>query len=156
MMKLAPLLAAFPLLAGCTIHSYPADPAAPPPPPPSYGPADDPSYRPSAPATGGWELLGRLTVDGRNDRDSLPVGRRQGRFAKLQLRVTNSSMKMHDVVVVFTDGTRYSPNTRLVFNRGAVSNVIDLPGTRRTIQRIDFRYSDMAGGGRANVEVWAR
>jgi len=146
MLKIAPFLIALLPLAGCTVYHRNGPPPA----------SDFPASSPSDADNVGWEKLGELSVNGTGDRDSLPVGRAEGRFAKLRLRVLHSALKMHNVVVVFDDGTSFSPDTRLVFNAGTTSSVIDLPGTRRAIRRVDFRYSDLAGGGRAHVEVWAR
>ena len=140
------LLLAFPLVTGCTVHTYSG---GRPPPRTTVVSAD-------GSAAAGWEQLGVLTVNGSNDRDSLPVGRSEGLFAALRIHVNNSALRMHNIVVVFADGTTYSPDTRLVFNAGSTSSVIDLPGTRRAIRRVDFRYTDLAGGGRAQVEVWGR
>lgn len=135
---LAPLLA----LSGCVIHTQPGSPSD----------FEDPPASEYA----GWEKLGSRLVNGKGDRDSIHVGRLEGRFAALRFKVRHSSMKMHDVVVVFEDGSKYSPNTPTFFDRGTLSKVYDLPGTRRAIRRIDFRYSDLPGGGAAEVEVWAR
>lgn len=144
MLKLAPffLIACLPL-AGCVVREGPP-------------PDDYPSSNTASTSTAGWSKLGELTVNGTADRDSLKVGRVEGTFAKLRLRVNHSALKMHNVVVVFDDGSTFSPDTRLVFNAGSTSSVIDLPGSRRVIRSVNFRYTDMAGGGRAQVEVWAR
>jgi hypothetical protein len=32
--------------------------------------------------------------------------------------------------------------------------VIDLPGGARVIRRVEFRYGNLPGGGRARVELW--
>jgi hypothetical protein len=60
------------------------------------------------------------------------------------------------VVVTFGDGTTFSPKTKLVFGQGATSRVIDLPGGKRTIKRVDFKYANLPGGGRAQIELWGR
>lgn len=104
---------------------------------------------------GGWESLGRRTVDGRHDRDSM-FAARQGKFQQIMFRVSRSDVAIRDVVVVFGNGTTFSPGTQLVFDQGSNSRVIDLPGDSRTIQRIDFRYGNLPGGGRADVEVFGR
>lgn len=103
----------------------------------------------------GWESLGRRTVDGRHDRDSM-FAARQGKFDQLMFRVSRSDVAIRDVVVVFGNGTTFSPGTQLVFDQGSNSRVIDLPGDTRTIQRIDFRYGNLPGSGRADVEVFGR
>lgn len=143
MFRYAFLLAAVLPITGCVIHTRSG------PPPGSDWEEPDSTF-------GGWERLGSRLVNGKGDRDSIPVGRAEGRFAALRFRVKHSSMRMHDVVIVFADGSTYSPPTRAVFERGTTSALIDLPGNRRVIRRIDFRYSDLPGGGAAEVEVWGR
>ncbi len=103
-----------------------------------------------------WQALGTRTVHGRADRDVIPVTAREGRFRKLRIEVTGSALEMHNVVVRFGDGSRYSPDTRLVFRKGGTSRVIDLPGEARVIREISFRYSNIRGGGRARVHVSGR
>ncbi|MBK8259371.1 MAG: hypothetical protein IPK82_42790 [Polyangiaceae bacterium] len=142
MFRYAFLLAAMLPLTGCVVHARSG-------PPPADWEEPDSTF-------GGWERLGSRMVNGKGDRDSIAVGRAEGRFSALRLRVRRSAMRMHDVVIVFGDGSTYSPPTRAVFERGSTSNVIDLPGNTRVIRRIDFRYSDLAGGGAAEVEVWGR
>jgi hypothetical protein len=61
---------------------------------------------------------------------------------------------MFDVVFEFGDGTTFSPNLRHVFGPGTQSRVIDLPGGARKIDKVHFRYGNLPGGGRAQVEVW--
>lgn len=103
---------------------------------------------------GSWQKLGEGTADGRSDHDVITVGRKDGTFRAIRFQVRNSSVEMKDVVVHFTDGTRFSPTTRLVFQEGSTSNTVDLPGGRRAIESVNFRYSDSSGTGRAVVEVW--
>jgi hypothetical protein len=104
----------------------------------------------------GWIKLGDRTVDGRRDRDVIPVGRREGAFRRIMIVVENSAVEMHDVVVNFGDGSHFSPATRLVFGANTRSGVIDLPGSERVIRSVEFRYGNLPGGGRADVELWAR
>ena len=58
------------------------------------------------------------------------------------------------MVVVFGDGTSFSPDTRLTFGQGSWSRDIDLPGGNRVIKRVEFRYGNLPGGGRAQLELW--
>ncbi len=101
-----------------------------------------------------WDKLGERWVHGRADRDIIHVGRRDGRFHRLQIVVEHSALDMYDVRVVFADGSVYSPPTRMVFGRNSKSRVIDLPGRGRVIRRVEFRYGNLPGGGRAQVELW--
>lgn len=103
-----------------------------------------------------WDKLGERWVDGKNDRDVVPVGRADGKFEAIQLKVENSALELDDVKVVFGDGSVFEPKTRLVFGNGATSRVIDLPGGKRVVQRVEFRYANLPGGGRAQIELWGR
>lgn len=101
-----------------------------------------------------WQHLGERRVDGSNDRDTIVVGD-EGRFTAIQIRVKRSPLVMHNVRVTFGNGQVFSPDVRLVFDENTRSRVIDLPGERRNIRRVDFRYSDLPTGGDASVELWA-
>ena len=104
----------------------------------------------------GWQRLGERVVNGGADRDVIHVGRADGRFRALQVVVDGSALEMFDMVVVFGNGTSFSPPTRLVFEPSTKSRVIDLPGDARVIRRVEFRYGNLPGGGRAHVELWGR
>jgi hypothetical protein len=100
-----------------------------------------------------WDKLGERWVDGNLDRDVVAVARRE-RYQRIMLVVEHSAVELYDVVIVFGNGEVYSPGTRLIFGQGATSREIDLPGGGRHIQRVEFRYGNLPGGGRAQVEVW--
>ena len=70
------------------------------------------------------------------------------------LVVEHSAVELFDVVIVFGNGEVFSPGTRLIFGQGATSREIDLPGNARHIDRVEFRYGNLPGGGRAQIEVW--
>ncbi len=104
----------------------------------------------------GWTKLGERWVTGAVDHDTIAVGAAEGTYSRILLRVEHSALEMFDVVVTFGDGSSFSPPTRHVFNPGTNSHTIDLPGNRRVIRRVDFRYGNLPGGGRAQLELWAR
>lgn len=101
-----------------------------------------------------WDKLGERWVDGRGDRDVIHVGKKDGRFQKIQLVVEHSSVELYDIVVTFGDGTTFSPNTRLAFGPNSTTRVIDLPGGARVIRKVELRYGNLPGGGRAQIELW--
>ena len=105
---------------------------------------------------GDWNKLGERWVDGTRDRDVIPVGPRAGAYRRIMIVVENSALEMQDVVVRFDDGSAFSPPTRHVFAANTRSHVIDLPGARRNIQSVEFRYGNLPGGGRAQAELWAQ
>jgi hypothetical protein len=107
-------------------------------------------------ATTGWDKLGERWVQGGVDHDAIPVGRADGHFRVIKLKSEHSALELFDVVVTFGDGSTWSPNTRLVIAQGTWTRDIDLPGGDRAIRRVDFRYGNRAGGGKAQLELWAR
>jgi hypothetical protein len=112
--------------------------------------ADRTDYR------GDWNKLGERWVDGTRDRDVISVGERYGAYRRIMIVVEHSALEMNDVVVHFEDGSSFSPPTRHVFAANTRSHVIDLPGTRRNIRSVEFRYGNLPGGGRAQAELWAQ
>jgi hypothetical protein len=125
-------------------------------PDPNYRPEPGPGPRPGAWSSRGWARLGSADVRGRRDRDSIRVGRVRGGFKAITVQVDGGDLEMHDVVVTFGNGQKFSPKVRHRFREGSRTRLIDLPGNRRQIRRIDFRYGNLPGSGRANVTVWAR
>jgi hypothetical protein len=104
----------------------------------------------------GWVRLGERSVDGAHDRDVIPVGGREGTFRKIMIAVERNPIELHHVVVTFRDGSQFAPETRLVFGANTRSSVIDLPGNERVIRSVEFRYGNLPGSGRAEVELWGR
>lgn len=108
---------------------------------------------------GDWELLGQKSVSflGVVDRDTLDVGRSQGRFRELKFIVEGAPVEMYDIRVTFGDSSTFHPETRLQFAPNSVSRTIDLPGRGRIIRKIDFVYRKTSGLFRqATVSVYAR
>lgn len=147
-------------------------PSRPPeydPPPPSEQPYPLPGPRPGYGRRHwerqGWVFLGEQQVSGgrgrrygssRADHDTVYVGRDAGRFYKIMVVVEDSDIELHDVTVTFGNGTTWSPRLRHYFRERDRSRVIDLPKGGRALRQIDFMYSNLPGGGRASVQVWAR
>jgi hypothetical protein len=111
----------------------------------------------AAQSPGRWELLGQREVDFKNDHDQIDVGRSEGRFKQLEVRVKNAPIEIHDMVVTFGNDTTFKPKLRHKFTEGSGSRIIDLPGERRTIKRIDFNYKSInRREGKGTVEVRGR
>ena len=111
----------------------------------------------AAQAPGRWELLGQREVDFRNDHDRINVDKSEGRFKQLQFRVKDAPIELNKVVVTFANDQTFSPKIRHQFSEGKGTRVIDLPGDRRAIKRIDFDYKSISRReGKGTVEVLAR
>jgi len=121
-------------------------------------PPDQPPPPPAQPAfdSTGWTLLGSQTVDGRRDRDTIAVGKQEGRFDQLTMVVVDSDLEMLDFLITFGNNETFAPNVRHVFRESSRTRVIDLPGNDRFIKRIDLKYANIRGGGKARVEIWGR
>jgi hypothetical protein len=110
-----------------------------------------------ASTSGDWELLGRKEVSFIVERDTIEVGRSEGRFRQLRIVVEGAPVEMRDIGVTFGDGSTVHPETRLEFQPGSESRAIDLPGRDRFIRRIDFVYRKTSGIFRqATVSVYGR
>jgi hypothetical protein len=105
-----------------------------------------------APGLAGWAHLGTRQVDFRLDHDAV-VAAGTGAFRRIRIDVEGSDLEMFAVKVTFGNGASVSPPTRLLFKEGSRSRVIDLPGTARTIRRIDFFYRSVGGARRGNATV---
>jgi hypothetical protein len=104
-----------------------------------------------------WELLGRKEVSFLVERDTIDVGRSQGRFRQLRIVVEGAPVEMRDIRVTFGDGSTFHPETRLEFGADTISRAIDLPGRDRVIRKIDFLYRKTSGLFRqATVSVYGR
>jgi len=104
-----------------------------------------------------WESLGQREVDFRNDHDQIDVGRSEGRFRQIQVKVKNAPIEVFDMVVTMGNDETFKPKLRHKFTQGSGSRIIDLPGERRTIKRIDFSYKSInRREGKGIVEVFAR
>jgi hypothetical protein len=136
----------------------------PPPPPPPGDPGPDkpppvrPDPRPPAPPFDptGWTLLGSQTIEGRVDRDVIPVGKAAKKFDRLVLVVLDSSMELLEFNITFGNKEKFSPPVKHVFNESSRTREIDLPGNNRIIASIELVYRNIPGGGRARVEIYGK
>jgi len=104
----------------------------------------------------GWKKLGERDVNGKADKDVIKVGADDGVFTAIQIKIEGSSLTMQDIKVVFGNDETFEPKTKLTFDKDTTTRVIDLPGDKRTIKRVEFKYGNLPGGGKARVELWAK
>lgn len=103
----------------------------PPPPPP--------------PPVARWEELGCGKVGLKPDRDTIRVGRREGRFSAIKLLVRGSKIELIDLTVVYERGPPDQIVVRKKIGDGDETPPLDLRGERRIIDRVDLTYRQTLG-----------
>ncbi len=86
-------------------------------------------------------FLGSGRVSNGLDHDTIYVGQQKGTFRAVQLRVNGGAVNFLHIVVQYGNGTRSQIQVRSNIPAGGSSRLIDLPGDRRVIQRVDFWYT---------------
>jgi hypothetical protein len=147
-------------LAACPVTVQSTGPNQPPPPPPPNRP-NPPPDRPNPPPpvlawdSTGWTMLGERTVEGRVDSDVIDVSQKLGQFNQLTVVVLDSDLEMVELNITFVRGTKYSPDVKQVFRENTRTRAIALP-SREILRKIEFKYRNLPGGGRARVQVWGK
>ena len=100
----------------------------------------------------GWEVLGEKKVSRRAESDSIRVGIRDGAFRRIQFKVRGADVEFKKVRINYKDGATREIAMRDLIRKGGSSRVIDLPGSARVIDRVNFWY-ETKGSGRAQASV---
>lgn len=89
----------------------------------------------------GWVELGcqQVSLFGK-DRDTVRVGRREGRFKAIRLHVRGADVEMRDLSVVYGNGQPDHLQVRNVIRAGERTRPLDLQGRERLIDRVDLTY----------------
>ena len=110
-----------------------------------------------------WTLLTKQQVNFRDDHDRITVGdvgRHDGRFKELQIRVDGAPVEIRKMVINFDNGEKFDAiKTRHRFDQNSRTLVVDLPGQRRDIKSIDVDYfsvNNQQRDGRGTLMVYAR
>lgn len=90
---------------------------------------------------GRWEYLGEARVDGQADHDMIRVGRAEGRFSRIQIRVEGAPILFERVVVHYASGGDEEVNLRNRIPAGGQTRAIDLRGNDRAITGVEFWYA---------------
>ncbi|HUJ62716.1 MAG TPA: hypothetical protein VLX92_29640 [Kofleriaceae bacterium] len=121
-----------------------------PPPPPAWD-------------STGWTKLGEREVHGHGkmERDTIPVGRYEGKFRRLTLLVENSDLELVDMTIRLGHGNVFRPGVTHFFRDGQRTRLIELPDSAwgdgsRHIEGIDFTYRNVPGEGHAHVVVFGQ
>jgi hypothetical protein len=88
-----------------------------------------------------WEYLGESNVDGNTDHDKIKIGRDDGRFRAIQIRVERAPIEFYRVVVHYGNGADEQISVRNRINPGGKTRVIDLRGRDRVIDSVEVWYA---------------
>ncbi len=117
-----------------------------------------PSTTPVAYGHHDWVKLGDRHVGFINDHDTIPVGRRDGKFTRLKLVVHGNGIKLNSIKVFFGNGdVEDIPYDRQIHDGGEA--VIDLHGSEegRFIRDVELHYhSQLDFHGKAIAELWGQ
>jgi hypothetical protein len=112
---------------------------------------------PDAAEAASWSRLGVARVNGRLDREIIPVGRSRGTFRQIRLRVRDNDLLLLDIVVRYGNGTVERFSVGRLIRRGSYTRTFDLRGRDRSIREIYFTYSRFTDRrGSTSVEAWGR
>jgi hypothetical protein len=103
-----------------------------------------------------WVELGSRKVDFKGEHDTIEVGKSEGKFTKLRLKVEDGDLIMEKIRVTFANGEKFEPETRADFKEGSRSHEFDLPGKARTIKKIDFDYRSERKRDKATIIVYGK
>lgn len=105
----------------------------------------------------GWEYLGEAHVDGAADHDKIKVGRSEGRFRALQIKVDRAAIEFPHVVVHYAHGTNEEVQVRQKIRAGGSTRDIDLRGLDRAIESVEI-WCERAnyGSRRPRVRLYGR
>jgi hypothetical protein len=87
-----------------------------------------------------WAQLGCQRVGFLETKDVLRVGRREGAFRALKLQVSDGTLRLNRMRVVFSDRSSQVLDVRAAIPKGTETRAIDLDGRRRVIERIELDY----------------
>jgi hypothetical protein len=75
------------------------------------------------------------------DRDTIRVGRREGRFKAIRLAARGNDVEMLDLRVIYSNGAPDDIPVRSLIRQGSRTRPLDLRGWERSIQQIDMVYA---------------
>ncbi len=104
-----------------------------------------------------WELVESNSVDRRNDRDVIRLGKDEGRYDAIRFSAENNDVILRSVTVKYGNGSEENLKVNRRLREGDDTNILELSGRKgRFIDRITMEYGTVGRGPRAKVAVWAR
>ena len=104
-----------------------------------------------------WDELGKRSVNFRLDRDVITVGKTEGRYNAVQLRVKGGPINLHRFIIKFSNGTQQDVSVRKNINGGGKTREVQLKGNpRRFIKEVVLVYDKDLKAKPSAVSVWGK
>lgn len=95
-----------------------------------------------------WVELGCQEVNiFSRDRDTIRVGRRDGRFKAIRLLVRDADVEVRDLKVIYSNGRPDDISVQNLIRAGDRTRALDLQGRERSIDRIELLYRTVVNPG---------
>lgn len=99
------------------------------------------SFQPAeASQKGEWVHLGSKKVNWKVEKDVIEVGKNEGSYTKLKIKVRGGDVNMRKMMVTYGNGNTEIIPLKFHFKQGAESRIIDLKGDKRKLRKISFCY----------------
>ena len=92
------------------------------------------------PPTASWERLGCKDVGFLIDHDTLMVGKKEGRWSAIRLKVRKAPVELFGLRIVFGNGGKQEVAARVKIPAGGETKPLSLTGDNRGIDRIEMLY----------------
>jgi len=111
--------------------------------------------RHEAGADRGFSVIGTETLSRDRRRAEFDVGRREGAFGAIRFRAEDD-IKIDEAVIIFGNGERQRVSVGDRLDGGQMTDIIDLEGERRFINKVVIEARPRRGEGRARVTLLGR
>jgi len=87
-----------------------------------------------------WEKLGKKVISMKAEKDVMLVTRLEGTFTAVKFKVLKAPIHLHTAEVIYGNGASNMLTINKKIPAGSDSRVFDLPGNKRIIKKIIFKY----------------
>ncbi|MGA2545563.1 MAG: hypothetical protein ABSF43_03365 [Rectinemataceae bacterium] len=104
----------------------------------------------------GSVYLGEQYVPFKGERGTIDIGNYDGWFRAIYFKVERNDIELFNMVITYGNGEREKIDTRLVFDEGARSRIINLEGGKRHVRSVEFVYKTVGSwlDGRARIRIY--
>jgi len=104
-----------------------------------------------------WEQLGMRVVNMTADHDEIVVSVAEGIFSSVKLKIMKAPIHLLNINIIFANGDNKNVAIDKLLPAGSETAVIDLPGNKRIIKKVNLNYKSVpTQKGRAVVSLWGK